>query len=788
MVVFGSGILGMRGICEMKRVLTFSVAFAATCLLTAAEPCAPGRYWMSSPAKTWTEALPLGNGRLGALVFGQPNVETIVLNESSVWAPPTVQPFNPEGAAVLPEIRRLLFEGKAADAERLCSQRLLRGGSNVASYQPLAFLQLAYAPDATPYTDYTRGLNLREGLGWIRYAQGGVSFAREAFVAYDDDVAVFTTSADRPGAVSFTLTLNRPGGASVTVVPPNRLRLSGTTGKGGVAFDALAEVVTEGGTVTPEGNGLAVRGASRATVRVAAFTDYNFRNPKQPLARNRLAACEDALARVAAKSAQRLRSDHVAAFEALYGRTFVRLPEEGKASQCPSVEALLATARKERRFDAHLLTLYYDFCRYLLISSSRPGGLPANLQGIWNPLMNPPWNSDWHLDINLSMFYWPATAWDLGVLAEPLLSLAEMGFEASRPVAREMLGVPEGGFMTTCSDIWGYVTPFRHPCWGMYVGGGAWLLQDALLPWRASQDTAWMRRALPLLRSQAQFYLNWLVRHPKTGRWVSGPSCSPENTYRSAGGNAAVDMGPTHDQELIYATLSDYLSAARAFTPDDPLIARAEATLKELAMPGIGPDGALMEWSQPFAEAEPAHRHLSHLWGMMPGRRISLRETPREAEAVRKSIAKRVAAGHHLMGWSIGHRACLDARLGDAEAALSACDAAPQYLCGNLFTSAVGKPQVADMNGVPAAVNEMLLRSYAGTLEILPALPKRFAKEGAFRLLADGGFLVEAAWKEGRVVSLKVTSRLGGPCRLRFNGAERTLETQKGETIRVLGE
>lgn len=200
MVVFGSGTLGRKGICEMKRVLTFSVAFAATCLLTAAEPCAPGRYWMSSPAKTWTEALPLGNGRLGALVFGQPSVETIVLNESSVWAPPTVQPFNPEGAAVLPEIRRLLFEGKAADAERLCSQRLLRGGSNVASYQPLAFLQLTYAPDATPYTDYTRGLNLREGLGWIRYVQGGVSFAREAFVAYDDDVVAFSFERVGPNA------------------------------------------------------------------------------------------------------------------------------------------------------------------------------------------------------------------------------------------------------------------------------------------------------------------------------------------------------------------------------------------------------------------------------------------------------------------------------------------------------------------------------------------------------------------------------------------------------------
>lgn len=766
----------------MKRFCAFMFAVLAVGVWAA--PQAPGRgaYWMRTPAKEWTEALPLGNGRLGALVFGQPNAETIVLNETSVWAPPKASPVNPKGAEALPEIRRLLFEGRHAAAEKLCSQTFLRGGDAVTAYQPLAFLHVAHAPEATPYADYARGLSLAEGVGWVRYRQGGATFTREAFVAYDDDVVCLTYAADRPGALAFTLTADRPGGAEVTVVQPNRLRLSGATGKGGVAFDLLLEVCAEGGAVAPEGKGLAVRGATKATLLVTAFTDYNFRDPKAPLARNRLAACEETLAK--ARTHTDLRARHAAAFGALYRRTFVRLP--GVEGEAPALEEALAAAKKANRFDARFLTLYYDFCRYLLISASRPGGLPANLQGIWNPMMAPPWNSDWHLDINLSMFYWPAAAWDLAPQAEPLLSLAEMGFAASEPVARAMLGVPEGGFMTTCTDAWGYATPFRWPCWGMYVGGGAWLLQDALLPWRATRDPATLRRALPLLRAQTRFFLGWMVRHPKTGRLVSGPACSPENTYRGADGNAAVDMGPTHDQEVIHATLTDFLAAARALAPDDPLIPRAEAALAALAMPGIGPDGALMEWSQPFAEAEPSHRHLSHLWGMMPGRRISLRATPKEAEAVRKSLAKRVKAGHHLMGWSIGHRACLDARLGDAEAALSACDAAPQYLCGNLFTSAVGKPQVADMNGVPAALNEMLLRSYAGSVDVLPALPERFRAEGAFRLLADGGFLVEAEWKGGRVTALTLTSRLGGPCRLRFNGTERTLETRKGETLRVL--
>lgn len=766
----------------MKRVLAFVFALSATGLWAAPQAPARGPYWMRAPATAWTEALPLGNGRLGALVFGQPNAETIVLNETSVWTPPKVAPINPKGAEVLPEIRRLLFEGRHAEAERLCSQRFMVGRDGVSAYQPLAFLRLAHAPEPTPYADYARGLSLAEGIGWVRYRRGEATFAREAFVAHDDDVVCLTYATDRPGALSFTLTADRPGGAKVTVVPPNRLRLAGSTGQGGVAFDLLLEVCAEGGAVAPEGKGLAVRGATKATLLVTAFTDYNFRDPKAPLARDRLAACEGTLAK--ARTHADLRARHAAAFGALHHRTFVRLP--GAGGDAPALEEALAAAKKANRFDARFLTLYYDFCRYLLISASRPGGLPANLQGIWNPLPEPPWQSDWHLDINLSMFYWPAAAWDLGALAEPLLSLAEMGFAASEPVARAMLGVPEGGFMTTCTDAWGYAAPFRWPCWGMYVAGGAWLLQDALLPWRATRDPATLRRALPLLRSQTRFFLGWMVRHPETGRLVSGPAVSPENTYRGADGNAAVDMGPTHDQEVIHATLTDFLAAARALAPDDPLIPRAEAALAALAMPGIGPDGALMEWSRPFAEAEPSHRHLSHLWGMMPGRRISLLATPKEAEAVRKGLAKRVRAGHHLMGWSIGHRACLDARLGDAEAAISACDAAPQYLCGNLFTTATGKPQVADMSGVPAALNEMLLRSYAGSVDVLPALPERFRAEGAFRLLAEGGFLVEAEWKDGRVTALTLTSRLGGPCRLRFNGAERTLETRKGETLRVL--
>ena len=726
-----------------------------------------GAYWFRTPAAMWAEALPL--------------------NETSIWAPPNTWPVNPNGAQAIAEVRRLLFANRQAEAEAYCNRQVLVGKNSVAPYQPLAFLRLVQAPAATPFTGYARGIELANGMGWIHYQQRGTKFTREAFVACEGEVAVFTFTADRPNAISFSVVAERPGGPKVKVEaePDGRLYLSGTTGKQGVSFVLGLQVQAEGGHVSAIADGFRIQEATRVTLYVTAVTDYHFEVPSKPLKRDCRAACADILAVAVGRGAEVLRKEHVARFGERFRRTFVRLPAaHGKV--LPALEDALRAARENKQFDTAFLMRYYDFCRYLFISASRAGGMPANLQGLWNPLMDPPWKSDWHLDINLSMFYWPAAAWDLSALAEPLIRLAEMGFAASEPVARVMLGVQEGAFLTTNLDAWGCSVPFRFPYWGMYVGGGAWLLQDALMAWRTTRDPVWQQRLLPLLRSQTQFFLHWLVRHPVTGKWVSGPSCSPENTYFGADGKASVDMGPAHDQELIFATLRDYLETARALTPEDSLIPQVEAVMKELALPQIGADGALMEWSQPYAEPDPAHRHLSHLWGLMPGRRLSLRRTPKAAEAVRKSLAKRVAAGHRLMGWSIGHRACLEARLGDGNAAVEVCDAAPRYFFGNLFTSASGVPQVADMNGVPAAVNEMLLQSYAGEIEVLPALPERFRAEGIFRLMAEGGFLVEAAWREGRVTSLMLTSRLGGEAHVHFNGREETHSMRPGEMRRIL--
>lgn len=719
-------------------------------------------YWFESPAQSWTGAIPLGNGRLGAMIFGEVENETILLNETTIWEPPKKKPVNPNGAELIPQIRNLIFEGKRAEAEAMTESQFLQGRDGISSYQPLAFLRITHHGKGKT-ANYRRALALDEGVAAVTYTQNGTAFRRESFVAYEDGTACFRYTADAPGAISFTLKAERPGEVTTEAVAPGILRLTGNTGKGGVDFEMAVRVITRGGTLsTEEGGAITVTGADSAEFFVRAVTDYTITAPHSPRARGRASA--------AAADYAALKKRHTAAFSQRFTRTALDL---GVAAETKiPLEQRLAQAKKKDMIDLDFLLLNYDFCRYLSIAASRKGGLPANLQGIWNPHMAAPWNSDWHLDINLSMFYWPAYTWNLAETTEPLVSLAEMAFRAAKNETQTMLGIQEGAFLTTSTDVWGYATPFRHALWGMYFDGGAWLLQDA----RQSGES---KRIQPLLREQTLFYLNWIVRNPSTGKWVGGPGVSPENTYRLNGKSASVDMGTSHSQELIFATFRDFIAGA---SKEDPLAARVKAVMKELAMPGIGPDGALREWSQAFEEAEPGHRHLSHLYGMMPGDRITRRHTPELAGAVRKSMEKRIKAGYHAMGWSMGWMACLWARQGEGDRALAMLDTAPKHLIENLFTSAVGKPQVSDMHGFPAAVNEMLLQSREGEIEILPALPARMP-EGSFRgFQARGGFLVDADWKNSALTYLKVTAQKDGSTTLITGEKETPITLKAGES------
>ncbi|MGN0886250.1 MAG: glycosyl hydrolase family 95 catalytic domain-containing protein [Candidatus Spyradenecus sp.] len=738
-------------------------------------------YAFEAPARTWSEGLPIGNGRLAALWVGEPTEEHFYLNEESVWAPPREQPINAQGAALLAEIRRLLFAGEEAAASQLCEETFLRGRAAISAYLPLATLTVRQA--LGPVRDYRRGIRLDEGTAYTTFTEGANTQRRQAFVAYDDDVIIVTYQAAQPGTLNLSFALSHPGalGAS-TPRGPNQLHLKGSTGSGGVAFDVLADISADcQAQIESEGERIQVRGATCVTVAIAAYTDFNRAAPNQPLPDTRLAQCLDRVQHAQAHGAQALHRNHARAFQARYCQAYVTL---GERPPCRSLTVRLPEARKAEHIAPDFLLLNYDFYRYLLISSSRPGGLPMTLQGKWNPLMEPPWESDWHLDINLSMAYWPAGAWGLADLAEPLTSLAELTLPQSRAVAREMLGA-EGCFLGTCTDLWGACAPFRYACWGMTFSGGAWLLQDALEPLRYTRDAALARRLLPLLREQCRFYLSWLVRSPQHNLWVSGPCVSPENTYLTPNGvPVAIDMGPAYEQELIAATFHSYLSLSEGYGSevDEPLREAVCQRLAALARPQVGPDGALMEWSRPYAEAEPAHRHLSFAYALMPGHNASLQMPASFAEAVSKRLDLREAAGHHLMGWSLGHMACLRARLNQGDKAMAALDHAPKYLTPNLFTTASGQPQVSDLGGVPAALNEMLLRHETETIEVLPALPARLSQQGSFRLMTTRGLWVTCAWQAGRVTHLELKATQAGSYTLRYPGGETNLFLDAGQT------
>lgn len=740
----------------MKTLLSSLACLTLTAMCFAEpEPLTTPRFVSYQPAKVWTEAFPVGNGRLGALVFGDPVHEVFELNESSIWKPPRDIPINKDGPALVQQMRDLLFAGKHAEAEKLCRERFVAPGGLVAPYQPLATLKVDHVLPEAAIIDYRREIALNKGSVSVSFRVGDYDAYTRTTWADWADLLAFRYTSHNGSPLAFTVSLAREG-ATIEASGRN-LYLEGSTGEKGVRYYLVLEVQSDG-KVVAEGNTLKLSDATEATILIASRTDYNPDDPTRPLSHvGRWTCREDFETPVDLEM-------HQTFFRETFEAAGVNLEAPPPADWTPtfgrpwrSVEEILADAKAQGGMTPELLQLYYAYCRYLVRSSSRYGGLPANLQGLWNPLLDPPWQSDYHLNINLSMFYWPAPQWGLAYHMEPLVSLAEMGFDAAEPIAREWLGVKEGSFLGTCTDIWGFVKPSLYPCWGVSVSGGAWLLQDIMRSLRFSKDPAIEARVLTLLRRQLAFYRAWCVRNPE-GKIVSGPVPSPENTYQTPEGVCSIDMGPAHDQELIMATIQALCELSDA--PKE--IEEAKAFGAELAQPKIGADGALMEWSKPFDEWEPSHRHLSHAWGLFPGSLWTLKNNPEIAEAIRKALDKRVAAGHEAMGWSLGHMACLRARLNDGEAAMATLDKAPAFLLPNLFTSASGNPQVSDMCGVAQALNEMLIREEPGpkgedpTITLLPALPKRLASKGSFRLLTSSGLWVSATWKDGKVVDWTV--------------------------------